>query len=29
MEILKGDILLVHSKNITGKVIQFGMNVEQ
>lgn len=29
LEIKKGDILLVHSKNITGRLIQFGMNVEK
>lgn len=29
MEIKKGDILLVHSHNIMGRIIQFGMNLEK
>ena len=29
MSIKKGDIILVHSKNIMGRIIQFGMNLER
>jgi hypothetical protein len=29
MNIKKGDILLIHSKNFIGRLIQFGMNVER
>lgn len=29
MDVKKGDIILVHSRNIMGRIIQFGMNLER